>query len=251
MSEEQKPKTRTERRKNKQRKGGRWQTVLGVILILIALVLLAMDPIKNHMIRNGSQQNQIGNLTREEVVSNQEREVGYDWTAIENINAAEVITSNVNPDDLPTIGGIAIPEVDMNLPIYKGVTPEGMYLGAGTLYPDMEMGQSNYSIASHHSINEDLLFAPLMHVEMGDLIYLTDLDRVYVYQIDFIEQVAPTRMDLVQPTESPIVTLITCDYSLNERVVVQASLVEDVEISQASQAMLDAFDIPQTIPENA
>ncbi|UUX33796.1 class A sortase [Fundicoccus culcitae] len=248
MSEEKNPQSRSERRKKEKRKGGRFQTILGVILIIIAAALLAIDPIKNQIIRQGSEQNQIGNLTREEVIANQDRDVEYDWQAITNINAAEVLANSINPNDLPTIGGIAIPEVSMNLPIYKGVTNEGMYLGAGTLYPDMEMGESNYSIASHHSINEDLLFAPLMRVEMGDIIYLTDLENIYVYQVDYIDQVEPTRVDLVQPTVEPIVTLITCDYSLNERVVVQGSLVETVAIENASQEMLNAFNLPQTIP---
>ncbi|MGO4937602.1 class A sortase [Fundicoccus sp. Sow4_H7] len=248
MSEDNQIKSRSERHNKKKRKGGRFQTVLGVLLILVALALLAIDPIKNHIIRQGSQQNQIGNLTREEVLMNQEREVDYDWLVIDNISATDVLTNNVNPNDLPTIGGIAIPNVNMNLPIYKGVTNEGMYLGAGTLRPDMEMGESNYAIASHHSINEDLLFAPLMRVEMGDMIYLTDLENIYAYQIDFIEQVAPERVDLVQETELPIVTLITCDYSLNERVVIQGSLVEQVPINEASDEMLNAFNLPQTIP---
>lgn len=241
------PQTRTSKNKTKRKQGGKLQIYLGVLLIIVAFGLLAMDPIKNFMIERGSTQNTVSNLTREQIESNLASDVTYDFNDIETLNAYDVILDNVNPNDLPTIGGISIPGVGMNLPIYKGVSNEGMYLGAGTLDPDQVMGESNYPIASHHSINENLLFAPLTKVKHGDLIYLTDLDRIYVYEIDFIEEVHPTRVDLIAPTASPIITLITCDYSLDMRIVVQGSLVEQVSIDDASQEMIDAFGLPQTI----
>ena len=247
MSEKE-SKTRMSKNKKQGKKGGKLQVYLGVLLIIIAVGLLAMDPIKNWMIERGTSQNTIGNLTREDIESNMTADVTYNWDDIETLDAFTVISDNVNPNHLPTIGGMAIPNVELNLPIYKGVSNEGMYLGAGTLYPDQEMGVSNYPIASHHSINDDLLFAPLMRVEHGDLIYLTDLSTVYVYEIDTITQVAPTAMEVVAPTEASIVTLITCDYSLNERVIVQGSLVELVDIDDANQEMIDAFGLPQTVP---
>lgn len=245
---EKAPQTRMSKNKKQNKKGGKLQIYLGVFLIIIAIGLLAMDPVKNWMIERGTSQNTIGNLTREQIESNMNADVTYNWEDIQTLDAFTVISDNVNPNHLPTIGGMAIPNVELNLPIYKGVSNEGMYLGAGTLYPDQEMGVSNYPIASHHSINDELLFAPLMRVEHGDLIYLTDLESVYVYEINTITQVAPTAMEVVEPTVNPIITLITCDYSLNERVIVQGALVEQVDIDDATQDMIDAFGLPQTVP---
>lgn len=242
------PQTRMSKNGKGRKKGGNIQVILGVILIIVALGLLAMDPVKNWMIERGTSQNTIGNLTREQIEANMNADVTYNWDDIETLDAFTVISDNVNPNHLPTIGGMAIPNVSMNLPIYKGVSNEGMYLGAGTLFPEQEMGVSNYPVASHHSINDELLFAPLMRVEHGDLIYLTDLDTIYVYEIDTIRQVPPTAMEVVEPTANPIITLITCDYSLNERVIVQGSLVEEVAINDATQDMIDAFGLPQTVP---
>ena len=245
---EQEPQTRMKKNQKHRKKGGKIQIILGIVLIIIAAGLLAMDPIKNWMIERGVNQNTIANLTREDIEANMNADVTFNWDDIQTLDAFTVISDNVNPNHLPTIGGMAIPNVEMNLPIYKGVSNEGMYLGAGTLYPDQEMGVSNYSLASHHSINNSLLFAPLMRVEYGDLIYLTDLENVYVYEIDVITQVHPTDMTVVQPTEAPIITLITCDYSLNERVIVQGSLVEQVHIDDATDSMIEAFGLPQTVP---
>lgn len=237
-------------KKHKRRKrGGGFRTFLGVLLILFAVGLFALDPIKNYMIQKGQTQNTVANLTLERIQANKNAEATYNWDDVNELDALSVITQNINPDDLPTIGGIAIPEVGMNLPIYKGVSDANMYLGAGTLYKDQEMGESNYSLASHHSIHKGLLFQPLMEVEYGDIIYLTDLEYVYVYKIDNIQTVPPEAIEVTFPTESPILTLITCDSQLVDRVVVQASMIEKVEFKDATQEMIHAFEIKTTVPE--
>ncbi len=238
----------TETRKSRHsNKYWNWRTILGVILIVVALGIFAMNPLKNYMIAKGSQANTIANLTREEIIANSERDATFDLDEITTIDAMTVISDGVNPNDLPVIGGIAIPELGMNLPIHLGTANEGMYYGAGTLDPDQKMGESNYALASHHSKHPELLFAPLMNAEVGQTIYLTDLDKVYVYEIDVVEVVSPQDVSVLAPTEVPIVTLITCTYDLVNRVIVQGTLVEERPLSEASQAMQDAFSIDQTI----
>lgn len=248
-------KTRSQYHKNKKDKSKKkrrfnFRTVLGILLIIVAIGLFAMDPVKNYMIRQGTEQNTVANIDRETILANQDFEATYNWDDIEQLDAFSVLTDNVNPGDLPVIGGIAMPDLGMNLPIHKGVSNAGMYLGAGTLYADQAMGISNYSLASHHSVHDELLFAPLMNVEYGDTIYLTDLENIYVYEVDFIERVPETAVELTYPTETAKVTLITCDYDLIERVVVQGSLVDTVNLQDASQDMLQAFNIPQTSTAN-
>lgn len=234
--------------KRKKRRFG-FRTFLGILLILFALALFAMDPLKNYMIQRAQTQNAIGNLSLEQVQRNQAADVSFDWDNIRTLDAYTVISQNVNPEDLPTIGGVAIPSVNMNLPINKGTDEASMYLGAGTLFPDQEMGVSNYPIASHHSIHEDLLFAPLMKVKHGDVVYLTDLEYIYVYEIDNIQTVPATAVEVLDPTPTPILTMITCDYDLVDRVVVQASMKDKVPIAEASSEMVSAFNLPQTIDD--
>lgn len=242
--------SRRDRHQKKKRSGRSWiRTLLGVILILFAVGLLALDPIKNHMIRQGTETNQVANFTREQIEQNETADVTFNWDDISTLDAQSVFANQENPGNLPVIGGIAIPELNMNLPIHKGVSEAGMFFGAGTLYEDMEMGFENYSIASHHSIHDELLFAPLMDAAIGQTIYLTDLETIYEYEIDFVETVPETRIDLTYPTETPKVTLITCDPGLIDRVVVQGELISEVSINDASQEMLAAFNIPETVPE--
>lgn len=171
---------------------------------------------------------------------------------IEPLNSWSVLASQPQSDSFPVVGWVAIPEVGMNLPIHKGVDNAGMFFGAGTLSEDQVMGENNYSLASHHSINEDLLFAPLMRVEHGFTIYLTDLDKVYEYQVDYAEPVPSTAVELIHPIsdeEQPIVTLITCDAELVDHIAVRRTLTQVVDIEDADQDMLSAFSIEETVPE--
>ena len=244
--------TRAQRHQKRNSRGGKkkkrfnFRMFLGFLLILVAVGLFAMNPIKDWMIAHGSEQNTVGNFTREMIEANNKKEVTYNFDDIQNIDALSVISDGINPNDLPVVGGIAIPDVGMNLPIYKGVSNEGMYYGAGTLSPDQQMGKSNYSLASHHSIHKNLLFAPLLRVQQGQKIYLTDLDKVYVYEIDSIQQVPATAIEVLDPTEDPTITLITCDSDLVDRIVVKGSLVKTVPIDEASDDMIKALELPQT-----
>lgn len=53
--------------------------------------------------------------------------------------------------DLPVVGGIAIPDLAINLPIFKGVTNDNLLYGAGTMKDNQVMGgENNYTLASHH-----------------------------------------------------------------------------------------------------
>lgn len=241
----------TESRRNRKRKKRfNWTRFLGVLLILVAVGLLAMDPIKNYIIKSGQEANQVAKISRETIEKNEAKTVTYDFSDIKSVDAASVIMANINPNDLPTIGGVAVPSVKMNLPIYKGVSNEGMYLGAGTLRPDIVMGGvNNYSIASHHSIHEGLLFEPLERVQMGDAIFLTDKKHVYKYEVSSIEEVTPDRVDVLNDTGQSIVTLLTCDPTGALRVIVKGTLVETKAIDDATPEMMAAFELDSTVPQ--
>ena len=100
---------------------------------------------------------------------------------------------------LPVIGGIAIPEVEINLPIFKGLDNVNLFYGAGTMKRDQVMGKGNYSLASHHIFTAEnasqMLFSPLSHAKNGMKIYLTDKDKVYTYVIHEVKHVTPDRVD--------------------------------------------------------
>lgn len=222
---------------------------LSILLLLTGLTLLFLQPIKDYIISTQQQQFSLKHINREQIIANQQRQVTYHFDDVKPIDPFTVLKNTLNPLDLPVIGGIAIPSLEINLPIYYGITEEGMYLGASTLSPTQKMGESNYPLASHHSINPKMLFAPLLHIQKGASIYLTDLETIYEYQVNQLETVDPHRLDVLNPTTTPTITLITCDQTLENRYIVKGQLVNTIPYKQAPKELLAYFDRDITIPE--
>lgn len=147
---------------------------------------------------------------------------------------------------LPVIASVAVPNVGICLPVYKGLANDGLYYGAGTLSPDQELGEGNYGIASHRSDQADLLFTPLDNVELGDKIYLTDLTNVYTYVTVWSEKVDPSAVEVLDvDPDRRLVTLLTCgDIYATTRIVVQGELESVVPMDQMTEEAANAFDLP-------
>lgn len=134
--------------------------------------------------------------------------------------------------------------MNLNLPILLGISNYAVMVGAGTMKADQKMGEGNYALASHHMIQPEKLFGPLTEITLGDKIYLTDLNYIYTYKTTYKEYVPPNRTDLIDdvPNEK-LVTLVTCDATGANRLVVQGQLLHKTSQEKASQQMIEAFDI--------
>ena len=108
------------------------------------------------------------------------------------------------------------------------------------------MGVGNYALASHYMYDPTLLFAPLVRVELGSSIYLTDLEYIYEYKVTMKEYVEPTRVDVIEDVpDKRQVTLVTCDTSGEHRLILQGELVKKVNGKKAPKDMHDAFELAQ------
>ena len=151
---------------------------------------------------------------------------------------------------MPVIGGIAVPEVEINLPIFKGLDNVNLFYGAGTMKRDQVMGKGNYSLASHHIFTAEnasqMLFSPLARAKNGMKIYLTDKDKVYTYEIREVKHVTPDRVDEIDDRSGvDEITLVTCvDYDATERIIVKGDLKEEKDYSQTPEEILTAFNQP-------
>lgn len=236
--------TRTQRRSKK----GRWQGVVGVVLLIVGVCLLLLDPLKNWLLSQMTQKATVANYTAEQLSQNAAAEVTYNFEDVNAINIEGTLQASLANVSLPVIGGIAIPKGKVNLPIIKGVSDINMMTGAGTLRPNQQMGVGNYALASHYAKDPALLFTPILGLETGDVIYITDLKNIYVYEVYMNEVVEATRVDLVEDTPGEnIITLVTCeDRSAVNRVVVRGRLVTIVGADQATEEMKQAFELENT-----
>ncbi|XHB95952.1 class A sortase [Lactococcus garvieae] len=109
------------------------------------------------------------------------------------MTAKELVAHQFKDKNLAGIGIISIPAINLELPVFNGVTYETMMYGAGTAKPNQVMGEGNYALASHTIFNSftgavipNVLFGNLISAQIGQHIYLTDKAQKYDYQIDSI-----------------------------------------------------------------
>lgn len=219
------------------------------ILFIIGIVLIFNDELEDFLIHQNSEEYTVVEVTRQEIQENENQHAIFDFDVIESVKSEDIIKAQFDRNDLPIIGGIAVPSVKINLPIFKGLSNKNLLSGAGTLDPNQKMGEGNYALASHSLENKELLFTPLEKVQVDDLIYLTDLDNIYTYKINFKKIVKPT--DIHYLDVSPIkkqVTLVTCgDAEGKTRIIVQGELETITPIQEATEEQLRAFEMEQKI----
>lgn len=75
--------------------------------------------------------------------------------------------------------------------------------------------------------SKGVLFSPLEDSKKGQLIYLTNLKKIFVYKIYMKKKVNPYAVWLVNNTKKPIVTLITCADGGVNRWAIRGKLISE------------------------
>lgn len=150
------------------------------------------------------------------------------------MTTTELLANQFSKTDLPGIGIISIPDINLELPVFNGITYETMMYGAGTAKPNQQMGKGNYTLASHTIFNSfngsiitNLLFGNLIYAQIGQSIFLTDKDKSYEYKIDNIYRVDVSQGNIIEDhKDKKEITLYTCTtLTGDERLVVHRTLV--------------------------
>ncbi|GCF95787.1 class A sortase [Enterococcus florum] len=232
----------------KKRKKSNWLlNIFLVLLLVVGLALIFNNQIKNFLIRYNGDRYAVANVTKQEIEENMNQEAPFDFDAVEPSSTEAVLRAQLSNKRLPVIGGIAIPAVQINLPIFKGLSNEALLYGAGTLEPEQKMGEGNYGLASHRAYEPDLLFTPLENVNEGDKIYLTDMTNIYTYKTTLKVRVQPTEVKYLDVLpDKRQVTLITCgEIDGITRIIVQGELTAVTPADRATKPMSEAFNMQQ------
>ncbi|HFI0145146.1 TPA: class A sortase [Streptococcus suis] len=238
----------SKRENKKKRKGSFWRNLLTVVLILISLALIFNTSIRNFIIGWNTNKYQISNVTTEDIEKNKQAETTFDFDQVQSISTEAILAAQWDAQRLPVIGGIAVPELGINLPIFKGVFNTSLMYGAGTMKENQEMGKGNYALASHHIFGvtgaADVLFSPLDRAKNGMKIYITDKTNVYTYFIDSVEIVSPESVYVIDDVEGRTeVTLVTCtDYNATQRIIVKGVLESATPYNETAKDILDSFN---------
>jgi sortase A len=114
-----------------------------------------------------------------------------------------------SPSNLPDgmIGKLEIQRLGISVIVLQGVDDRTLRIAAGHVPHTALPGQEgNVGIAGHR----DTFFRPLRNVHPDDIITLTTTQGLYRYRVQSISIVQPDRIDVLNPTPVPTLTLVTC-----------------------------------------
>jgi len=141
--------------------------------------------------------------------------------AEENIASLSEIEGNI----------LIIPKIGVRIPIVEGTTESTLNKGAWRL-PETSTPDkgSNTVIAGHrwkYRPPSEKTFYLLDKLEAGDMFKIIWQGKEYDYKVIGIAVVLPTDVWVLNPTQKPIVTLITCTplFSTEKRLVVKGELI--------------------------
>lgn len=236
-------------KRNNKKGSSRLRNLLAVVLLIIGLGLMFNKTIRNTMIAWNSNKYQVQHVSKKTIKKNKEAKSSFDFKSVKAVSTDTVLQAQMAAQKLPVIGGIAIPEVSINLPIFKGLGNTELIYGAGTMKEGQVMGgDNNYSLASHHIFgmvgSSHMLFSPLDRAKVGMKIYVTDKEKIYQYDIESVQTVTPDRVDVLNDTPGKKeITLITCtDAEATARICVKGVLKNEMAYKGAPESVMKAFN---------
>jgi sortase A len=123
---------------------------------------------------------------------------------------------------------IQIPAISVDAPVVMGDGFEQLKKGVGQYIGGSNPGKNGNVVLSAHNDIFGEIFRDLDKLQNGDeIIVFTNL-RSYTYVVNNQQIVEPTQVEVMAPTDSPVVTLISCYPYLvdNQRIVISGSLIE-------------------------
>lgn len=217
------------------------------LLFLVGLALIFNQPIKNFLLKLSKDDYQVAAISRDQIADGLAQEATFDFEQVKPVDLDAVIRAQLSGKVLPVIGGVAVPSIEVQLPIFKGLNNDALLFGAGTFDPNQKMGEGNYSLASHRIEDTTILFTRLDEVKLEETVYLTDLENIYTYTVTVSKRIEPTEVEVLDVIEGKtMVTLITCGEREGvTRWLVQGKLSGITSVKKATKEMLAAFSMEQ------
>lgn len=233
--------------------------VIALSLFLLLGLGLIGYPILSNLLASGEQSavqaqytDEVDDMTDTEIESELQAARLYN-EALQNVKSTEAIDLR-GYDELLNLTGnavmctVEIPAIDVELPVYHGISEDVLQKGAGHM-PGTSLpvgGESTHAVISAHSgLPAARLFTDLDKLEEGDLFYIHVLGETLCYEIDQIVVTIPSDTEAIQIEKGQdYVTLLTCTpYGVNtHRLLVRG---RRTEIPETPQAISDEPEQPE------
>lgn len=122
------------------------------------------------------------------------------------------------------VGKIAIPKLNLELPILAGTTNNHLKAGATTYRANQVNGKGNYVLLGHNMGQKHVLFSDLGQLRLGDKITVQTAEATKDYTVTRKQIVSEKQGEVLQNTTDNRLTLVTCDKetATSNRLVVTA-----------------------------
>lgn len=194
--------------------------IISILCILIGVGIISVPFISNRLVKQSVNKSIVvlEEISIEEIDENQTREVEFDYSSVRDVSLSRVITNTNEIDYKSIVGYLEIDDLNVYLPILKGVNDGNLLKGATTMQEGQEMGKGNYSLAGHYINDKKTLFGPLLDIEVGILVKITNKRVIYEYKIYDTVLVPETAMYMLDDERAdergrPIISLMTCYYT--------------------------------------
>lgn len=136
------------------------------------------------------------------------------------------------------IGRLVIPDMALDTAVVKGADRESLKRGPGWITTTDVPGPTGNCAISGHRTTYLAPFQRMGQLRVGDTIDLYTPYRRYRYEVVRTFTVRPTQVEVIAPTEDPILTLTACHppYSARYRLVVQSKLVDARRLQDAPES---------------
>ena len=121
---------------------------------------------------------------------------------------------------------IQIPAIGVDAPVVQGDGWEQLKKGVGQHVGTPNPGDKGNLVLSAHNDVFGEIFRDLDRLKPGDEIILSTAQQAYIYVVKQSQIVEPTQVEVMAPSQSPVVTLISCYPYLvdNQRIAITAEL---------------------------
>lgn len=239
---------KTKHRKQPAQKSFFQRVALPVLIILVGLVVL-MYPVVATQLNNRVQEqvaktyeDQLEAASPEQVNRAYEAAVEYNrthtdgpildpWLARISEDNAEYKEYERHLAGVSAMSQLAIPSIDVRLPVFHGTSENTLQKGLGHLYGSAlpTGGEGFHSVITGHTgLTTATLFDDLVDVKEGDAIYVSTFGKRMKYQVYKTEVVLPDETDSLRAEANrDLLTLVTCTpYGINtHRLLVHAERV--------------------------
>lgn len=239
--------------------------IILIVALLIGMCLLLYPTVSDYI--NSFTQSRViksyeeatKNMTEDQFAAIFEMAEDYNKRLAENEDAfyqpslVEGYAETLDTTGTGIMGYITIDKINVELPIYHTVDEAVLQIAVGHL-PGTGLpvgGEGTHVVLSgHRGLPSTKLFTDLDKIDVGDVFYITVLNRTLTYQVDQLRVVLPSETDNLQRVEGKdYVTLLTCTpYGVNShRLLIRGTRIETIEEKKAVYVPNEAYVIDPVV----